>query len=145
MNLKILSLKALRLQFGIRWLFLIALIVAIGVVVIRSQYTYTIFYSEVNASMHLPNGQDVETNRWIATSVPFELEFFPTNFEGEHYLCQYFRGNPHHIVVGHLEIGGQKYAPIVTDYTLRRRGNHIKRFEYWVKPRKFSDVTMRDH
>ena len=86
----------------------------------------TIFYSNSNAIIVLPNGDRIPTNSWFTWGDRADVAFLPIE-NNEFQLIESTPGN----AVASLESSGRTYELIVFEASSRSPGN-IR--QYWVRP-----------
>ncbi len=114
------------MKFSVRTLLVIVAIVALSIALVSWYRTDTIFHSANTATLTLPNGKVVSTNRWFRHDETVELSLLTTEDEGGCYIIQTSDSSK----IATITLDGKTYAAVVTDF-VRRSPNY--RAEYWIR------------
>ena len=116
-----------RPQFGLKAMFAAIAVAAIVISLVQWIQTDTIFYSDSNSILRLPNGRVIPTNRWIAGGDAAEITFRVADKENEFLIIQ----NHDSTNVAVLQVGDERYEAVVTNVRVRHPEH---RAEYWLRP-----------
>ncbi len=114
------------MTFSVRTLLAIVAIVALSLTLVSWYRTDTIFYSASTATLTLPNGKVVSTNRWFKHDERVDFVFMQTEIKGEFHLMQTIDESK----IATITLDGKTYAAVVTDF-VGRSPNY--RAEYWIR------------
>lgn len=114
------------MRFSLRALLVIIAIVALGIVLVSWYRTDTIFYSANTATLTLPNGKVVSTNRWYRHDETVDFVLMQTEIKGEFHLMQTIDESK----IATITSDGKTYAAVVT---YCRFQGPTYRAEIWIR------------
>ena len=116
----------IKLHFGIKTLLVTVFLLAVCVAVAKHALSDTIFRSEDQGLIELPNGAIYPLNRWFFSGETIDLDLLATDAKGEYLLVS--RNNPANITT--IETCDGLYEAVVTRFKFH--GPKYKG-EFWIR------------